>query len=162
MPIAERDGIQGHFRTLQATPLAGLHRFPCMSSDGGHGPYRRVIIELSFTHGNSIKAAIARDIYLNIPFILRLPTMDNIINQIKSLDRGCKLYKIDISSAFCHVKLDPRDYDLLGLHHNDCFLDTYLPFRYHHGSALFHCLSDAVHNIMSQKNYDIMNYIDDD
>ena len=58
------------------------------------------------------------------------------------------------------MKLDPRDYDLLGLHHNNWFLDTCLPFGYRHGSALFQCLSDAVHRIMRQINYDVMNYID--
>ena len=110
-------------------------------------------MDLSFPHGNSVNAGIAKDIYLDTPFILKLPTIDNITNQMKSLGRGCKLYKVDISRAFHHVKLNPRDYDW--------FLDTCLPFGYQHDSALFQRLSDAVHHIMHQKNYDFMNYIDD-
>ena len=122
-----------------------------MTRDKPDSPHRRVIIDLSFPHGNSVNAGIAKDIYFNTPFILELPTIHNITNQIKSLGRGVKLYKVDISRAFHYVKLDPRDYDLLGLHHNDWFLDTCLPFGYCHGSALFQHLSDAVHHIMHQK-----------
>ena len=115
--------------------LAGLHRSPFMTRDKLDSPHRRVIIDLSFPHGNSVNSGIARDTYLDTPFILKLPTIDNITNEIKSLGRGCKLYKAYISRAFRHVKLDPRDYDLLGLHHNNWFLDTCLPFGYRHGST---------------------------
>ena len=59
------------------------------------------------------------------------------------------------------MKFDPRDYDLLGLYHNGWFLDNCLPFGYRHGSTLFQHLSDAGRHIMWQKNYDVMNYIDD-
>ena len=70
------------------------------------------------------------------------------------------LYKVDISRVFRHVKIDPKDYDLLGLRHLDCYLDTCLPFGYRHGSSLYQCLSDAVRYIMRQ-DYDVINYIDD-
>ena len=71
------------------------------------------------------------------------------------------LYKIDISRTFRHVKLDPREYDLLGLCHIDWYIDTCLPFGYHHGSSLYQCLSGAVRHIMRHQNYDVINYIDD-
>ena len=59
------------------------------------------------------------------------------------------------------MKLDPSDYDLLGLRHVNWYVDTCLPFLYRHRSALFQRLSDAVRHIMRQKGYDVMNYIDD-
>ena len=71
------------------------------------------------------------------------------------------IYKIDIKRAFRHVKLDPRDYDLLGLRQDKWFLDTCLPFGFRHGSALFQHLSDAVHHMMHQRGHDVINYIDD-
>ena len=80
--------------------LAGLHRSPFMTRDKPECPHRRVIIDLSFPHGNSVSAGIARDIYLDTPFILKLPTIDNITNQIKSLGRGCKLYKVKSVGPF--------------------------------------------------------------
>ena len=158
--LQEETAYKANLGPYTQPPLAGLHRSPFMTRDKPDSPHRRVIIDLSFPHGNLVNAGIAKDIYSDTPFILKLPTIDNITNHIKSLGRGCKLYKVDISRAFRHFKLDPRDYDLLGLYHN-WFLDTCLPFGYHHGSALFQRLSDAVHRIMRQRNYDVMNYIDD-
>ena len=140
-------------------PLAGLHRSPFMSREKPDSPHRRVIIDLSFPHGTSVNAEISKDIYLDTPFIL--PTINNITQQIKTLGRGCQLYKVDISRAFRHVKLDPRDYDLFGLRHVNWYGDTCLLFEYRYRSTLFQRLSNAVRHIMRQKGYDIMNYIDD-
>ena len=142
-------------------PLPGLHRSPFMSREKPDSPHRRVIIDLSFQHFTSVNAGISKDIYLDTPFILKLPTIYNITHQIRTLGKGCHLYKVDISRAFRHVKLDPRGYDLLGLRHVNWYVDTCLHFGYRHGSALFQRLSDAVRHIMRQKGYDIMNYIDD-
>ena len=66
-----------------------------------------------------------------------------------------------ISKGLQHVKLDPKDYDLLGLRQNKWFLDTCLPFGFRHGSVLFQRLSDAVHHMMRQCGHDVINYIDD-
>ena len=142
-------------------PLPGLHRSPFMSREKPDSPHRRVIIDLSFPHGTSVNAGIPKDIYLDTPFILKLPSINNIIHQIRTLGKGCHLYNVDISRAFRHVKLDPRDYHLLGLYHVNWYFDTYLPFGYHHGSTLFQRFSDTVIHIMCQKGYDIMNYMND-
>ena len=132
-----------------------------MKREKPNAPACRVIIDLSFPQGQSVNAGIPRDQYLTTPFVLKLPTVDTIIDQVKALRRGCKLYKVDISRTFRHVKLDPFEYDLLGLRHDRYYVDTCLPFGYRNGSALFQRLSDAVHHIMHQRNYDVINYIDD-
>ena len=54
-----------------------------------------------------MNAGVVKDTFYKTPFILKLPTTDNIIDQVKALGRGCKLYKVDISRAFWHIKLDP-------------------------------------------------------
>ena len=71
------------------------------------------------------------------------------------------IYKKNIKRAFRHVKLDPKDYDLLGLHQDGWFLNTCLPFGYRHGIALFQRLNDTVHHMMCQDDYEVTNYIDD-
>ena len=45
---------------------------------------RRVIIDLSFPKGLSVNAGIHKDKYLDTPFLLKLPTIDTITNQINS------------------------------------------------------------------------------
>ena len=72
------------------------------------------------------------------------------------------LYKVDISRAFRHIRIDPGDLDLLGLKHDQLFLDCTLPFEFHHGSFFFQRCTDAVRYIMSKKfNFPYLcNYID--
>ena len=123
-----------------------------MTREKPGAPHRRVIIDLSYPKGQSVNAGISKDTYLGTPFILTLPTIDTVITAVKKWGRGCHIYKLDISRAFRHVKLDPGDYNLLGLRH---YVDICLP------SAIFQRLSDAIHHIMMQHNYDGINYIDD-
>ena len=93
-------------------------------------------MDLSFPHGLAVNSKINKDSYLGMNFILTLPSIDHITSKVKKLGRGSLLYKIDISRAFRHVKIDPRDYFLLGLRHKNYFFDTCLPFGYRHGFLL--------------------------
>ena len=118
-------------------PIENIHVSPFLTRDKPGGTHRRVIVDLSFPHGYSVNAGVQSDTYLNTPFLLTLPTIDNITNKVKQLGKGCHLYKIDLSRAFRHVKLDPKDYNLLGLSLNGLYIDSCLPFGFRHGSALF-------------------------
>ena len=72
------------------------------------------------------------------------------------------MYKVDISHAFRHVKIDPFDYDLLGLKWRDVtFFDTCLPFGSRHGTQIFQRLSDTVRHMMHREGFDVVNYVDD-
>ena len=99
--------------------------------------------------------------YLGTEFVLTYPSIDNIINEVLKLGKGCQIFKIDISRAFRHVPIDPGELDLLGLHWEDYFLDRSLPFGFKHGSSIFQRLSDAVRFIMNQEGHSVWNYIDD-
>ena len=88
-----------------------------MTREKPNGAHHRVIIDLSFPFGQSVTVGISKGTYLGTPFMLKLPTIDTITDQVKALGRGCKLYKVDLSRAFRHIKLDPFDYDLSGLRH---------------------------------------------
>ena len=158
--ICDMDSARAKYVICTSKPLK-ICPSPMMTREKPNAPHRRVIIDLSFPQGKSVNAGIPKDQYLGTPFILKLPTVDTITDQIKVLGRGCKLYKVDISRAFRHVKLDPKEYDLLGLHHERYYVDTCLPFGYRNGSALFQRLSNTVHHIMCQRHYDVINYIDD-
>ena len=142
-------------------PLPNSHHSPFMTREKPGAPHRRVIIDLSYPKGQSINAGISKDTYLGTPFILTLPTIDTVTSAVKRWGRGCHIYKLDISRAFRHIKLDPGDYNLLGLRHYGHYVDTCLPFGYRHGSAIFQRISDAIRHIMTQRNYDVINYIDD-
>ena len=101
------------------------------------------------------------DQYLNTSFILSLPTINNITQKIRKYGKGSLIYKIDISRAFRHVKIDPDSYFLLGLKFDKYYLDTCLPFIFRHGSAIFLRITDSIRYIMAQAGYSVTNYIDD-
>ena len=59
------------------------------------------------------------------------------------------------------LKMDPSDYDKLGLNWDGFYFDSCLPFGFKHGSKIFQRTSNPVRYIMSKHNYNIINYIDD-
>ena len=132
-----------------------------MTRDKPGSKHRRVIIDLSWPLGSSVNAGIDKASYMGTDFVLVLPTVDNITDQLKALGRGSHLYKIDISRAFRHIKVDPLDYDLLGLHWRDIYVDTCVPFGSRHGSQIFQRVSDAVRHIMCCHGHKVINYVDD-
>ena len=93
--------------------------------------------------------------------MLTLPSIDYITKNVWELGKGSLIYKIDISRAFRHIKIDLADYNLLGLHFNSYYIDIGLPFGFIHRSAIFQRLSDAIRYMMSKKGFQVTNYIDD-
>ena len=44
--------------------------------------------------------------------------MDDILDNINRIGRHAYLFKINISRPFCNLNLDPKDYDVMGVTHN--------------------------------------------
>ena len=83
------------------------------------------------------------------------------LRAVKKVGRGAHLYKIDVSRAFCHVRLDPHDYDLLGLNWKGVtYVDAKLPFGSRHGTQIFQRLSDAIRHMMRRQGFTVLNYVD--
>ena len=129
---------------FESSPIPNLHISPFMTRDKPNAPNRRVIIDLSWPKNNSVNAGIDKNSYLRAEFSLTFPTVDDITHQLMLLGRGAHIYKVDISRAFRHLKVDPLDYDLLGLNWDGTYLDTCIPFGSRHGSQNFQRVSDAV------------------
>ena len=113
---------------FEKNPIEGGHISPFMMRHKPDSDRRRVIIDLSWPVGESVNAGIDKDTYLGSQFDLRFPSVDDITDELRKLGKGALLYKVDVSRAFRHVKIDPGDYDLLGLNWNGVYLDTCLPF----------------------------------
>ena len=144
------------------SPIANLHYSPFMTREKANAPHRRVIIDLSWPKEASVNLGIDKDSYLATDFDLTFPTVDHITDAVKNVGPGAHLFKIDISRAFRHVKIDPFDFDLLGLRWRDVtYVDTCLPFGSRHGMQIFQRISDAVRFIMRRDGYDVINYVDD-
>ena len=73
---------------------------------------------------------------------------------------GCPLYKIDILRAFRHRKVDPLDYDPLGLSWHNIYVDTCVAFGSRHGSQIFQRCSDTICFNMRKNGHKLVAYID--
>ena len=137
-------------------PISDLHVSPFLIREKTGSASCRVIVDLSFPPGSSVNAGVDPNSYLGSEFLLTLPSIDYITNQVLKLGKGSLIYKIDISRAFRHIKIDPMDYNLLGLNFNSYFIDTCLPFGFRHGSAIFQRLSDSIRYMMHCRGHHII------
>ena len=143
-------------------PIPQCHKSPFLTREKPNSVHRHVIVDLSWPKGFSVNSGVDKDLYLTTDFVLSLPTINDITSCVRASGPGSHLYKIDISRAFRHVKIDPGDLDLLGLTWRDTtYVDTCLPFGSRHGSQIFQCSNDAVHHVMRQHGFTVVNYVDD-
>ena len=156
----QHNAILGPFKHI---PIVGLHCSPMLTRPKPGADSRRVIVDLSWPKLASVNHNIATDVYMGVPFKLKFPTVDDIVDRIVLLNGKCLLYKVDIRRAFRILKLDPRDIINTGLRwQGKYFVDTSVPFGYRHGSVCCQRVTDAVRYIMHTKGVQhLFNYIDD-
>ena len=96
---------------------------PLITREKQHSTNHCTIMDLGWPKGFSVNDAIHKCKYLDSYFCLQYPSVDHIIEKVKNIGPGALLYKVDISRAFRHIRIDPGDIDLLGLHHKYTYLD---------------------------------------
>ena len=154
----EHGALLGPFQSL---PIDS-HISPLMTRSKQNSEKRRTIIDLSWPKGHAVNTGVYKNKYLGTYFKLQYPSIENITMALNTLGPGAMLYKVDISHAFRHIRIDPRDIDLLGISHNNLFLDQSLPFRFRHCFVFFQRCSDAIRHIMHQHGFPgFWNCIDD-
>ena len=139
-----------------------VHVSPLMTREKQNSDKRRIMVDLSWPKDHSVNAGVKKNSYLGAYFDLKYPSIDHVVKNLKTLGTGALLYKVDVSRAFRHLRIDSGDIDLLGICHNNLFLDGSLPIRFRLGSEFFEKCSDAIRYMMSQAGHNgLMNYIDD-
>ena len=69
-------------------PIKDLHISPFLSREKPDSDNRRIIVDLSFPPAFAVNYNIKKDVYLDSPFLLTLPTVDHIVQQIVKHGRG--------------------------------------------------------------------------
>ena len=144
-------------------PPFSVHVSPLMVRDKQDSDQKRMIMDLSWPKGLSLNNGVTKDMYLDTPYTLHYPSIDNITAALSKLGPGAHLFKIDISRAFRQIKIDPGDIDLLGMKfQGQYFIDLSVAFGYRHGSKIFQHCTDAIRHIMTVNGFpNLFNYIDD-
>ena len=123
---------------------------------------RHVIVNLSHPWGKAVNDHISNEIYDGVPYILKYPSAEDIVDAIDHLGGDVMLSKIDVSRAFRNLHVDPLDYDLLGLKWKaNSYLDISVPMGMRTGSVLCQRTTDIIQYFMASKGVIIRNYIDD-
>ena len=127
-----------------------------------HSGKPRVVVDLSFPHGTSVNSGIPNDTYLGEPFTLRLPGVDALINIISQKGVGCHLFKKDLSRAYRQLRIDPRNFHLLGYRHNgSLYFDVAPPFGLRSLAMMCQRTTSAVIYMCQKMGFQCTNYIDD-
>ena len=120
-----------------------------------------IVLYLSFPHGSSVNSGIPSDTYLDKPFTLRLPSIDAPIHIIRLKGTGCHLFKKDLSWAYRQLRIDPRDFHLLGYcHQGYLYFDLAPPFGLCSSAMMCQQTTNAVTYKFRALRYSCTNYID--
>ena len=146
---------------LSSSPFKRTHYSPLMTRkkpDGGI----RVIVDLSWPVNRSVNSAIP-DNRLDILFAkLKYPTIDNLVERISQIGTSALLYKVDLQRAYCNLRVDPRDYPLLGLQwHDATYYDVAIPFGHKQGALGCQFSTDTITYLMASQRHWEMAYLDD-
>ena len=85
-------------------PPFSIHASPLMVRDKQDSDQKRTIMDLSWPKGLSLNNGVTKDMYLDTPYTLYYPSIDNITAALSKLGPGAQLFKIDISRAFRQIK----------------------------------------------------------
>ena len=92
------------FKNLVGSPMGAIPKKRSM-------PIKwRIINDLSWPAGHSVNDGISKD-----DFSCTYDSIDTAISQLKRLDKGALMSKLDLSDAFRHILVHPDDWGLLGL-----------------------------------------------
>ena len=88
--------------------------------------------------------------------------VDALQNIIRLKGRHCNFFKLDLSRAYRQLRIDPRDYHLLGFrHHGSFYVDIAPPFGLRSSAMMCQRTTNAVTFMFQELGYHCTNYTDD-
>ena len=140
-------------------PNGPISRFGIIPKKHHANNYKwRLIVNLSHPAGHSVNDGISSAL-CSLNYVI----LDDAIQQILNLGRGCMLAKIDIQSAFRLLPVHPADRHLLLMKWNgNICIDMCMPFGLRSAPKLFNVLVDLLKWIArAQSIYHLLHYLDD-
>ena len=135
---------------------------PLMTRDKKEGSGKRVILDLSFPPGRSVNDGIIKNFFQGDDFFYTLPTPLDLADHILKAGRGAYLWKADLQRAYRQLRIDPLDYPLLAIRHNNMtYIDVCPSFGCRCSGGFQQRVSNAVVYLMSQKHHTSVAYVDD-
>ena len=135
---------------------------PLMTRDKPSGGGKRVIIDLSFPPGASVNDGVLKNFFQGRDFNYTLPTPFDLAEEILQAGQGAFMWKADLQRAYRQLRIDPLDYPLLAIRHNDnCYIDVCPSFGCRCSGGAMQRTSNAVVHLMNLKDHKVLAYVDD-
>ena len=156
----ERGAICGPFKEVPFNSKVGVS--PLSMRPKRDSQERRIITDLSWPEDNSVNDGIAKDQFMGFYAKLTFPSIDTIAKRVAEIGKDAKLFKVDLSSYFRQLPLNPGDYSLL------CFtwekmvyFDLVSPQGLRSAPYFAQRTSNAIRFVHNDAGYYLFNYIDD-
>ena len=138
---------------------------PLASKEKSDSPDRRVFLDMSSPHDESVNDLISRNEFLGEKFKLIYPKVDQLVSQIKLKGRGCAMFKRDLKAAYRQLlRVDPKDIPLLGfVWRGKLYFDLTQPQGSRSAAMQCQRSTSAIKEIYVRKHqeFDLVNYLDD-
>ena len=156
----KHEAVMGPYKNIPFKDKVGIS--PLSSRPKKNSEERRIILDLSFPLGDSINDGIDKDHYLGFEAKLTFPKVDELAIRIHELGKGCMMFKIDLSTYFRQIPLDPGDYPMIGYVINgQIYFDKVLPMGMRSAPYIAQRITNAIAYIHRQLQYFLLNYVDD-
>lgn len=152
--------IVGPFTSPPFTPWTRCS--PIMTRPKKETSDRRVIIDLSYPHGEAVNDGISTQDFFGRDISYSLPTIGDLVTLIQQQGRGSYMWKADLARAYRQFRIDPLDTPLLGINFNTAvYLDLCPSFGCCTSSAVCQRVSNALAFILAQEGHTVLAYLDD-
>lgn len=135
---------------------------PLMTRPKKDSTDRRVIIDLSYPHGQAVNDGINTENFFGKDISYSLPTIGDLVAIIQHHGRGSYLWKADLARAYRQFRIDPLDTPLLAIKfRNNYYLDLCPSFGCRTSSAACQRVSNALVYILAKEGHTVLAYLDD-
>jgi hypothetical protein len=138
------------------------HLNPLMTRPKKDCQDRRVILDLSWPINASVNAGTPLEVYMDEPYKLALPTVDDFAQILAFQGPGSFMWTLDLRRAYRQIRIDPLDWPLICFSwEGNFYVNISVAFGVRHGASFAQRLSQAVCDILAQEQIVTIPYIDD-
>ena len=157
----EHGAILGPF---SEPPFSWVHISPMMTRPKASADLqaRRVIVDLSFPREHNINMGIPHNTIFGVPYSHTLPTVDDLVALCELAHYEGYLYSVDISRAYRNFPVDPIDWPMMAITHDQhILLDLAMPFGARSSSLNMQLVANFIQRYLHLQGASTLMYLDD-
>lgn len=135
---------------------------PLMTRPKSDSSKRRIIVDLSFPHGENVNHYVYKNMIFGRYHDHHLPTVADTVYQIEKMGYRAMLGTIDIERAYRNIPMCPLDLPLLGMRvGGKVYIDAAMPFGARNSSLNMQLIAQFIVRTLQQRGINCQMYLDD-